>query len=48
MSVPTLERPGVQQEAPARRRRRLSGQTMLFLYTWPQTFWGLVKRRLPG
>ena len=24
------------------------GLCVLFLYTWPQTFWGLVKRRLPG
>ena len=42
MSVSTLQRPSVEQEAPARRRRRLTGQSMLFLYTWLVIIWLII------
>jgi spermidine/putrescine transport system permease protein len=42
MSVSTLDRPTAEASHAARPRRRLSGQTVLFIYTWLVIIWLIV------
>ncbi|MFF5296004.1 ABC transporter permease [Paractinoplanes globisporus] len=42
MSVSTLQRPPVEQPVRTGRRRRFTGQSMLFLYTWLVIIWLVI------